>query len=275
MSQGWKSCDLIFAHSYNHLDQIIFSAYSPHIENLMTRKDLNRRLVSLNILVNGALFIAMAKTIPRITFQNYHVENSTLGIEPNSSTSLWSDSIEEYPFEYNEEHYLQNPNIKLPADLDSVLFGVAKINFVVRTLLFQAGVIFNNGVLDKILTWNTLYKMVDTIRHGCKEIGVDINDFIESKDLERFTSACNNPTVLGIYARHGGHAKEPKRVQPITNLDEALALILCLANRFAKKYITTKGYASIEKMDISKCEHKVYEDTWQGVGQIKHFLNDE
>ena len=264
MTQSWKSYDLIFTCEYDHLEQIIFSAYSPHIEKLKTKKDLNRRLVSLNILVNGALFVSSAKTIPRISFNNYHVENRSLDIETNGM-SLWSDVIDEYPFEHSEEHYKQSPNIKLPADLDSVLFSIAKLDFIIRTLLFQAGVIFNNSVTDKILTWNTLYKMVDTIRHGCKEIDKNIEDLIESKDLERFTSACNNPTVLGVYARHGGSAKEPKRIQPITNLDEAIELILCLANRFAKIYIMAKGYVSIAQMDISKCKHKVYEDPWQSV----------
>ena len=256
MSQSWKSHDLHLTFDYDHLDQIIFSAYSPHIEGLKTKKELNKRLISLNILLNGAIFVSSKMTPPSIKFSNYHIENKELGIEPNNGMSLWSDSIEEYPFLHNEEYYKNNPKIKLPSTFNATLFNISKIDFVIRTLLFQAGVISNNSFTDKILTWNTLYKIVDTIRYGSKEIDITLESLINLKDLERFTSACNNPVVLGINARHGGHAKKPKRITPIIDLEEAISLILCFANQFSRYYIVAKGYVKMDNSDLSQCMHR-------------------
>ena len=63
---SWKSNDLYFTQDYDHLDQRIFSAFSPHIERIKTEKELARRILSLNILVNGAMFVADAKTRTKI-----------------------------------------------------------------------------------------------------------------------------------------------------------------------------------------------------------------
>ena len=99
--------------------------------------------------------------------------------------------------------------------------------------------------------------MVDTIKAGCRDINLDYKTLIDETSLEKFTAACNNPTVTGIFSRHGGTGKDIKKVKPITDLDEAIKLILCFANRFTKKYVTTKGYIIINNTNLSKCEHQV------------------
>lgn len=278
---SWKSNDLYFTKDYDHLDQRIFSAFSPHIEHIKTEKELARRILSLNILVNGAMFVADAKTRTKIEFTNYYIEDKDFDktIEKNAYAGFWTDTIEEYPFENDEEFYLIKENRNLPkrADLDAMLFSISKFDYIVRTLLFQAGVIFNNGINDKILTWNTLYKMVDTVKAGCKDIGIDYKILIEEASLEKFTAACNNPTVLGVYARHGGIGKNITRIQPITQIEEAISLILCFANRFSQMYVTHKGYITIDNIQISKCVHQEYVDPWDSskidYSEFKDFID--
>jgi hypothetical protein len=263
---SWNSNDLYFTMDYDFSDQRIFSAFSPHIENIKNEKELVKRILSLNILVNGALFVAYAKTKTKIKFINYYIEDKEIdsSIKKDGFVGFWTDSIEEYPFENDEDFYIKKENRNLPkkADLDVMLFSISKFDYIIRTLLYQAGIIFNNGINEKILTWTTLYKMVDTIKVGCKEITIDYKTFIDETALERFTAACNNPTVLGIYARHGGKGKNVTRIQPITHLEEAISLILCFANRFSKIYVMKKGYITIDNCTISKCEYKEYYDPY-------------
>ena len=57
MIQNWKSDDLSLSYYHDHLEQIRFSAYSPHIDVLSTKTSLDKRIISLNILLNGAIFI--------------------------------------------------------------------------------------------------------------------------------------------------------------------------------------------------------------------------
>ena len=260
LSTSWKSKDLYFYLDYDHLDQRIISAYSPPIDGIKNEKDLIKRVLSLNILVNGSLFVAAAKTMIKVEFINYHIEDKSISdtIQKDGYSSFWSDTIEEYPFHNDESYYLINENRNLPkkADLDSMLFSISKFDFIIRTLLFQAGLIFNNGINDKILTWNTLYKMVDTIKAGCSDINLDYKTLIDETSLEKFTAACNNPTVIGIFSRHGGTGKPIKRITPITDLNEAINLILCFANRFSKVYVTTKGYITINTPNLSICTHQ-------------------
>lgn len=73
MTQSWKSNDLTLGYSHDHLEQIIFSAYSPHIDILSTKTSLDKRIISLNILLNGAIFIASSKKEINISFYNYNL----------------------------------------------------------------------------------------------------------------------------------------------------------------------------------------------------------
>ncbi len=205
LTRSWKSEDLYFYMDHDRHEQPIYSAYSPHIDNIINERDLIKRILSLNILVNGALFVAAAQTMIKVEFTNYHIEDKNIRdtIQKDGYSSFWSDTIEEYPFHNSESYYIINKNRNLPkkADLDSMLFSISKFDFIIRTLLFQAGLIFNNGINDKILTWNTLYKMVDTIKAGCSDINLDYKTLIDETSLEKFTAACNNPTVIGILSR--------------------------------------------------------------------------
>ena len=159
---SWGSKDLFFSMRHNDNEERIFSAYSPHIENIKNDSELVSRIISLNILVNGSLFVASANTNTKIEFLNYYIENeSTLQtIEKNNFNGFWTNSIEDYPFDNSEEYYFDKNNRNLTKEkigLDCMLFSISKFDFIIRTLLFQAGVILNNGINDKdtILTKKT------------------------------------------------------------------------------------------------------------------------
>ena len=215
LTSSWNSKDLLFTLDTDYYERPIISAYSHHIESIRVEKDLIKRIISLNVLVNGALFIANATYIPRIEFINYYIENKTINdkIQKNSF-GFWSDTIEEYPFNNDESYYIiqENRNLSEKDSLGSMLFSISKFDSIIRNLLFQAGLIFNNGINDKILTWNTLYKMVDTIKAGCKDINLDYKTLIDESSLEKFTASCNNPTVIGIFSRHGGLGNTIKKL---------------------------------------------------------------
>ena len=142
--QSWNSNDLFLTMSYDNFEQRIFSAYSPHIENIKTEKELIKRILSLNILLNGTLFITNAETLSKIEFTNYNIENKEFDqtIEKNNISGFWTDTIEEHPFEQEEDFYLKEENRNLPkkADLDVMLFGISKFDYIIKTLLFQAGI---------------------------------------------------------------------------------------------------------------------------------------
>ena len=249
---SFNSKDLYFNLEYDDYEQVILQGFSPHIEKITSERFLIKRIISLNILLNGALFIASLNSNQKVKFESYETKND-IGINKDNYYGFWTDTIEEYPFENNEEYYLANKNLPLEADLDVMLFGIAKFDYIIRTLLFQAGFIYNNGIHDKILTWNTLYKMVDTIKFGCKEEDIDFEEMIDKNSLNRFTAACNNPTILGIYSRHGGKGKEIKKFQSLEDIEQAISLILCFAKNFATLYVTKKKYINIPNFSINKC----------------------
>jgi len=256
LTQRFKNNDIILNHGHDHLEQLYGVVYSKHIEALQSEQDIAKRLFSLQILLTGARFVELAQeTHRRIKFDGFEIENhKSLA---NGFYKVYADSIEEYPFNGKEEDNITNPNLYLPCDLDSMLFSLSKIDHIVRSLLFQAGMIRTYQSFEKILTWNTLYKIVDTVKYGCKQIDIDINTLVDSTDLNRFTSACNNALVLGINARHGldPKNKQPKK-EPITNIDEAVNLILCLAKMFVIQYINKRAYCKVKSSLKEKYQHQ-------------------
>jgi len=236
--------------SHDLHEQRIFSAYSLHIEELRTQKSIVTRIKSLNILLNGALNITYNYSIRRINFKNYRARNISISDSINLFTS---ELLEEFPFNGTEEQYQKNPNLARNDSFESYLFSIAKADFIVRTLLFQAGIINTYSINEKILTWNTLYKIVDTVTMGCKEINISINDLIYKKDLKNFTQSCNNPFILGINARHGKGDKNQIISTPLTDINRAIELILCLAKQFLNQYLEIKNYLMFESNGIQKC----------------------
>lgn len=254
LNQQFNNNDIVLSYDHDYNDQLYGVVFSPHIESLDSIEAILKRLFSMQILLNGARFIILKhETHRRIEFDRFEIINHP--ILENQIVNIYADSIEEYPFEGNEDNNLASPGFIFPCDLDSLLFTASKIDHVIRALLFQAGMIRTYNTFDKILTWNTLYKIVDTVKYGCHEIGITVNSLIDEDSLERFTSACNNALVLGINARHGLKDKKTPKKQPLTDIEEAVNLILCLAHRFAVQYVQTKSWAKVEKANTKKCTY--------------------
>lgn len=229
-SQRWKSKDLIISWDFDHLEQYIFSAYSPHIELLADPKEISQRVLSLFLLYNGSQYITGLELNYKVTAKAIYGKGF--------SEKLWASEIEEYPFEYNEDFYDKSCFKYKDTPLDTVLFELAKIDPIIRTLLFLAGLITpTNSFEDSILSWGTLYKIYDTVDYGCKESGINIYTLVPKTKLKAFTATCNNMSILGLNSRHGlkDYGKPPTNV--ITNLEEAVYIILCLSKNFLIEYI--------------------------------------
>lgn len=256
LAHGFKNNDIYLGLTYDKLDQHYGVVFSAHIETLDSVEKIAKRLFSLQILLTGARFINLThETHRRIEFDKFEIEEHDF--LPNGVHNVYADTIEEYPFDGTEEENIKNPNLHIACTLDSMLFSLSKIDYIIRDLLFQAGMIRTYQSFEKISTWNILYKIVDTVKYGCEKISIDIKDLIESGDLERFTSACNNTLVLGINARHGLKFKDKPKKEPIVDINEAVNLILCLAKKFVIQYINNKKYCNVTEFSKEKC---VYEE---------------
>ena len=252
-TQRWKSKDLIISYDTDHLEQYIYSAYSPHIENLSDSEHIMKRVMSLMLLYNGAQYITGLNL-------NYKVIATAINGK-GFSEKLWASDIEEYPFEYNEDFYDKSCFKYTNTSLDSVLFDLTKIDNTIRVLLFLAGLISHpNSFEDSILSWGTLYKIYDTVNHGCKESGIDINTLIPKSKIKALTATCNNMSILGLNSRHGlkDYGTPPTNI--INNLEEAVFTVLCLSKNFVIEYIkkvhniTYKG----EKCELSDYGARVF-----------------
>ena len=239
--------DIYFCSEWNQNDQEEYSAYSKHIENLKIESNLTKRIISLNLLVNGAIFISTKTNSFSIDFIKYHIKDVKLrhSITSDLYGSFYTNIIEEYPFEKNEEFYLENKGLPDTGNFDCLLFGISKFDFVIRVLLFQAGLISVNNFNEKVATWNTLYKMIDTMRFGCRESGLNFDNIVDKSSLEKFTASCNSPMVLGINSRHGGQGNEIPESKHIKDIDEAISLILSFAYSFTKEYVVKKSYINL------------------------------
>ena len=228
-TQGWKSKDLLLSWDTDHLEQYIYSAYSPHIENLTDIKHIMKRTMSLMLLYNGSQYVTGLNLNDKVTANRIYGKGF--------SENLWASEIEEYPFDHNPEFYDQSC-LKFSNPLDVVLFDLTKIDTIIRTLLFLAGLISRkNGFEDTILSWGTLYKIYDTVNYGCKQEGIDINTLIPKAKIKALTAACNNMSIVGLNSRHGlkGYGNPPTNV--ISDLEEAIFTVLCLSKNFLIEYI--------------------------------------
>ncbi len=212
------------------IEQYIYSAYSPHIENLTDAKHIMKRTMSLMLLYNGSQYITGLNL-------NYKVRAKSI-YGKGFSENLWASEIEEYPFCHNPDFYDKSCFQYTNTSLDNVVYNLTKIDSTIRTLLFLAGLISNpNGFEDSILSWGTLYKIYDTVNYGCKQEGININTLIPKSKINAFTAACNNMSILGLNSRHGltSYGTPPKNV--ISNLEEAVFVVLCLSKNFLIEYI--------------------------------------
>ncbi|WP_337883195.1 hypothetical protein [Chromobacterium haemolyticum] len=208
-----------------------FYAYSRHIDELEDPEHVSQRLYSLQLLLNGALRAAAGSVssmpVQFLGFSAY---------ENGCSYPISAHQIEEEPFSRNPRidqihTRYENPRQRYP----SYLLYLAKHDVCLRDLLFLLGLISTNTTLEKVLAWSTLYKILDSVKHYAKEIDA----FADPEQLSLFTAACNNTSILGIYARHGASENPPPK-RALTDIDDASALIAGMTARFCRCYIAAK-----------------------------------
>lgn len=225
--------DIDLRYEDDHLG-VQFFAYSCHVDELDDTAHVAQRLYSLQLLLNGALrlYWGSIDELP-VHFSEF------ARIDGGKQNSVYAKVIEENPFSRNLEidHFpdWNNPKNKYP----SHLLNVSKIDSDLRALLFLVGLVSKNSPIECILTWGTLYKIFETVKYHSKVLKLQFDQFADQQKTKAFTSACNNMTTLGLYARHGATGdKPPKKV--ITDLDEAISLVISIATKFCRTYISAK-----------------------------------
>ena len=123
--------------------------------------------------------------------------------------------------------------------LASYALYLSKKDDPIRNLLFLVGLLANNSPVETILSWATLYRIHDCAKTYSADLGIAYDSLADKSEIERFTAACNNMSILGLNARHGAtRNKPPTRV--ITDYEEAEGLILPMAKNLMRAYISAK-----------------------------------
>lgn len=234
LTQNFYGNDIDLGFENDHIGMQFF-AYSRHVDELDDLRHVARRLYSLQLILNGALRVSWrnAHTTP-VSFVDFALCDS------GERYSVYAETIEELPFSTNPAidsslSEWNNPKKRLA----SYLVNLSKFDADLRGILFLVGLISSNSTIESILTWGTLYKILDSIKHYSKINELQINTFADMARIKEFTAACNNMSVLGLYARHGADGnKIPKKV--ITDLSEAIDLIISLVSNFCKAYVDAK-----------------------------------
>lgn len=234
LTQEFSGRDIGLAYEDDHMG-LQFFAYSYHIDELDDPKDVSKRLYSLELLLNGALRVSWAGT--RVCATNF---TSFSEINVGGNHGIWADSIEEYPFSRNPQIDQFRPAHDDPRTyFPSYLLYLSRQSDELRSLLFLCGLISKNSPLETILTWSTLYKIMDCVRHYSNLAGISMNDIVSPTELNKFTAACNNMSILGLNARHGA-AGNPPPTRVMTSIDEAIDLILGMASSFSRRFVAIK-----------------------------------
>ena len=234
MCDQFPGADIGF--SYDSEQGYQFSAYSYHLDAVDDPDDAAVRLYSLQILLNGAMNAAAGNgdfVANKITFSGF------LHLESGRHHNIDVCDIEEMPFSLNPA-IDRIARIDVKSDFTAWLLNYSKNDADLRGLLFLVGIITTNTTMEKILTWGTLYKILDTIRHLSKQCGFNIDNFAPSTEIERFTIACNKSAFLGIYARHGSSQPPLTKKIPMTDLNEAMNLLLLMSRNFCIDYMKFK-----------------------------------
>lgn len=233
LTQNFPGNDIILSYEDDHLGMQFF-AYSCHVDELDDPVHVAQRLYSLQLLLNGAL---------RLNWGSIHAVpvhfSEFARIDGGGRISVYARAIEEYPFSRNPEidHFPEwnNPKNRYP----SRLLNVSKADSDLRGLLFLVGLVSKNSPTECILTWGTLYKILDTVRHHSKALQLPLDQLADKQKINAFTAACNNMSILGVYARHGAAGNDPP-TRVITDLDEAIDLVISMATKFCHAYVNAK-----------------------------------
>lgn len=207
-----------------------FFAYSRHIEGLSKPDEVAARLSSLQLLLNGALRVAAGGYYPApISFLEFSSKSS-------GRHSAISNEFEVNPFVAQPA---RGPMVRHPVDAASMILNQSTHDSSLRQLLFLCGLISDDSPASRILSWGTLYRILDTLKFLAKDTAIDFKSLVDAEKIERFTAACNNMSVLGIFARHGLSANPPP-TRILTNLDEAMDLLLKSARIVVAAYLKAK-----------------------------------
>jgi hypothetical protein len=228
LTYNFRGNDIALEYENDELGMQFF-AYSYHVDELDDPVHVSQRLYSLQILLNGALRLNRGVVNARpIKFTQFESVNGGLAHFVNPK------NIEEDPFSQNPKIDHEQNNSK--CSYSAYLLNLSKSDADLRFLLFLVGLISTNSPLECILTWGTLYKILDTVRHHSKVLNLSINKFSDNQKINAFTAACNNMSILGVYARHGAASNVPP-TRVITDLDEAIKLIISMATKFCREYV--------------------------------------
>ena len=103
---------------------------------------------------------------------------------------MHAETIEEYPFSTNPAIDFDLPEWNNPKNLfASYLVYLAKSDADLRGLLLLAGLITSSTAIECILTWGTLYKILDSVKRYSISNGFDINNFADMSVVNQFTAA--------------------------------------------------------------------------------------
>lgn len=220
---------------YDDEQGMVFYAFSHHVDELVDPKMAASRFFSLGLLLNGAIRVAWRR-VPEIPISF----GELYSYSPRVRQYAVADVIDEYPFSNSEvptDAFSTLDAIK--SHRPSYLLHLAKTDTFLRHLLFCVGMISDKTQIERIHTWATLYKVLDSIKTGCRELGIRLDSLCELSEVERFTAACNNESVLGLSARHGLRQNTPPH-RVMTSLDEATVFMVTLAGDFVEKHIERK-----------------------------------
>ena len=232
LTQNFPGNDIDLYYEDDHLGMQFF-AYSCHVDELDHPAHVAQRLYSLQLLLNGALRLNWGDihAIPVHFSEFARIDGG------GRNYSVYAKTIEENPFSENLEidHFPEcnSPRNRYP----SHLLNLSKSDSDLRYLLFLVGLVSKNSPIESILTWGTLYKILDTVRHHVIALQLPFDQLADRQKINAFTAACNNMSILGVYARHGTAGNEPP-TRVITDLDEAIDLVISMAAKFCRAYVS-------------------------------------
>jgi hypothetical protein len=214
---------------------MLFFAYSRHADELDSLDHVAQRLYSIQLLLNGALRLEQGRIHPvPIQFKQF------ASIDNGSRRPVFAKAIEENPFSQNPGTHEVTADWSNPRGrYASRLLHLSKADTDLRALLFLVGLVAIGTPAECILTWGTLYKIYDTVAHHSRLLLLSVGNFADTNQVEAFRAACNNMSVLGIYARHGARSN-PRPTRVITDLETAVNLIVAMASNFCHEYVKAK-----------------------------------
>ena len=204
---------------------IHFFAFSHHIDNLTDIALISNRIFSLEIILNGARRLSSY-------FDDLYPIRFTGFTDGNQSHEVSPFSFEDTPFRSDLWIDQQATGSKDPKRHQvSQLIQLAKSDDIIKALIIDAGFIRTVDLRDRIMSWNLLYKMIDTIKAGCKRDQINFKDLTSGSDLGRFTASCNNMAVIGHNARHGiKPTKAPTKI--LTDFEDASLIVFDICSKF-------------------------------------------